>query len=51
MKIFIKQKALQQKAKGLKNVGLPRQNEFRNFCMSQYIEKVYQQLEEVISIG
>jgi len=31
-------------------VRLPRQDEFRNFCMSDETEKVYQRLEEVVSI-
>ena len=29
---------------------LPRQDDFRNFCMSDETEKVYRELEEVISI-
>jgi len=37
-------------AKGLEIVKLPRQNDFRTFCMSEEAEKVYQKLEEVISI-
>jgi len=48
--IYKKKKALQQKAKGLEIVRLPRQDEFRNFCISDETEKVYQKLEEVISI-
>jgi hypothetical protein len=28
---------------------LPQQNDFRTFCMSDEIEKVYQKLEEMIS--
>jgi hypothetical protein len=43
-------KALQQKAKGLVIIWLPRQNDFRTFCMSDETEKVYQRLEEVINI-
>jgi len=43
-------KALQQKAKGLIIIWLPQQNDFRTFCMSDETEKVYQKLEEVISI-
>jgi len=31
-------------------VRLPRQDDFRNFCMSDETEKVYQELEEVIRI-
>jgi len=30
--------------------GPPIQNDFRNFCMSDNTEKVYQKLEEVISV-
>ena len=37
-------------AKGLEIVKLPRQDDFRNFCMSDETEKVYQKLEEVINI-
>jgi len=29
---------------------LPRQDDFRTFCMSEETEKVYQELEEVINI-
>jgi hypothetical protein len=36
-------------AKGLVIVWLPRQDEFRNFFLSDETEKVYQKLEEVIS--
>jgi len=36
-------------AKGLEIVRLPRQDEFRNFCISDETENVYQKLEEVIS--
>ena len=42
-------KALQQKAKGLEIVRLPRQNDYRTFCMSDETEKVYRKLEEVIN--
>ena len=31
-------------------VWLPGQDEFRNFCMSEETEKVYQELEEMIGI-
>jgi hypothetical protein len=31
-------------------VWLPRQDEFRNFCMSDETEKVYQRLEAIIGI-
>jgi hypothetical protein len=47
---FKNRKALQQNAKGLEIVKLPRQDEFRNFCMSDETEKVYQKLEEIIGI-
>ena len=45
-----KEKALQQKAKGLRISKLPRQDEFRNFCMNEETEKVYCKLEEVIGV-
>jgi hypothetical protein len=35
-------------AKGLEMVRLPRQNDFRTFCMSDETEKVYRKLEEII---
>jgi len=31
--------------------GSPQQNDFRTFCMSDETEKVYQKLEEIITIG
>jgi len=37
-------------AKGLEIVWLPRQNDFRTFCISNEDVKVYQKLEEAISI-
>jgi hypothetical protein len=37
------------KAKGLGIVRLPQQNDFRTFCMSEDTEKVYLELEEVMS--
>jgi len=37
-------------AKGLVIVWLPRQNDYRTFCMSDETEKVYQKLEEIINI-
>jgi hypothetical protein len=40
-------KALQQNAKGLEMSWLPQQNDFRNFCISDETEKVYQKLEKV----
>ena len=50
MEIFKNKKALQQNAKGLEMVRLPRQNDYRTFCMSDETEKVYRELEEVISV-
>jgi len=41
-------KALQLNAKGLGIDKLPRQNEFRNFCMHEETDDVYHKLEEVI---
>jgi hypothetical protein len=49
-KVLLNKKALQHYAKGLEMVRLPQQNDFRTFCMSDETEKVYQELEEVISI-
>ncbi|MHA1107316.1 MAG: hypothetical protein ACTSPN_16615, partial [Promethearchaeota archaeon] len=49
-KYYKNKKALQQNAKGLEIVKLPRQDEFRNFCMSNETEKVYQKLEEAIGV-
>jgi len=48
--LFQRKKALQQNAKGLEIDKLPRQDEFRNFCMSDETEKVYQKLEEAIGV-
>jgi len=31
-------------------VRLPRQNDYKTFCMSEETEKVYRKLEEVMSI-
>jgi len=47
---LLKNKAFQQNAKGLRIVWLPRQDEFRNFCVSGETEKVYHELEEIINI-
>jgi len=47
---LLKIKALQRNAKGLEMSWLPRQDEFRNFCMMDETEKVYRKLEEIISI-
>jgi len=38
------------KAKGLEIVRLPRQDDFKTFCMSEETEKVYHKLEETIRI-
>jgi len=35
--------------KGLEIVRLPRQNDYRTFCMSDETEKVYRKLEEIIN--
>ena len=35
--------------KGWEIDKLPRQNDFRTFCMSEETEKVYRELEEVIN--
>ena len=43
-----KQKSPSAKAKGLEMVRLPRQDDYRTFCMSDETEKVYQKLEEVV---
>ncbi len=43
-------KALQQNAKGLEIVRLPGQDEFRNFCISDETEKVYQKLEKITEL-
>jgi hypothetical protein len=47
---LFKQKALLQNTKGLGMVRLPRQDDYRTFCMSDETEKVYRKLEEAISI-
>lgn len=43
-------KTLQLDCQRAGNCQLPRQNDFRTFCMSDEIENVYQKLEEVINI-
>jgi len=48
-KVLKIRKALQQNAKGLEMSWLPRQNDYRTFCMSNEAERVYQKLEEVIN--
>jgi len=47
--IYKKKKPFSLIAKGLEIVRLPRQNDYRTFCMSEEIEKVYHELEKVIS--
>ena len=37
--------------KGLKLSGIPQQNNFRTFCINDETERMYQKLEELISIG
>jgi hypothetical protein len=44
-----KRKALQQNTKGLEMSWLPRQDDYRTFCMSDETEKVYRKLEEIIN--
>ena len=51
MKIFICIKSPSAKANGLEIVWLFTQDNFRNFCLSDEIEKVYRKLEEIFSIG
>ena len=45
----LKQKSPSTKAKGLGMVRLPGQNDYRTFCLSEETEKVYRELEEVMS--
>ena len=45
-----KQKSPSAKAKGLEISKLPLLETFRTFCMADEIGKVYQKLEEVISV-
>jgi hypothetical protein len=51
MKIFIKnKKPFSKRLKGCKVLApQARQNDFRNFCISDDTEKVYQKLEEIIN--
>ena len=49
--IYKKIKALQQKSKGLGLSWLPRQNDFRNFCMDVETEEVYRKLEEIFNFS
>jgi hypothetical protein len=44
-------KSPQQIAEGLRMSWLPRQDDFRNFCMREETEEVYRELEEVISVS
>jgi len=46
---IIYKKSPSANAKGLEIDKLPRQDDFRNFCMSHKTEKVYHELEEVIN--
>ena len=48
--IYKKEKALRQNAKGLEMSWLPRQNDFRNFCMLEETDNVCRKLEEVIGV-
>jgi len=48
-KIFSYKKSPSANAKGLEIVWLPRQNDYRTFCMSNEAERVYQKLEEIIN--
>ena len=50
MKIFMKIKSPSARCQRAKISRLPKQNDFRTFCMSEETEKVYQKLEEVIGI-
>jgi len=47
---YLQIKSPSAKAKGLGISKLPRQNDFRTFCMSDETEKVYHKLEEAIGI-
>ena len=49
-KIIIKKKRPSVNVKGLSIVWLPRQDDFRNFCMSDEMGKLYKKLEETINI-
>jgi len=49
-RILRKKKSPSAKAKGLILVSLPRQDDFRNFCICDQIENVYQKLEEAINV-
>ena len=50
VKIIIKQKSPSAKCQRAKKSRLPRQNDYRTFCMSDETGKVCQKLEEVISL-
>lgn len=47
---FYKNKKPFSKGQGAEISKLPRQNDFRTFCMSEETEKAYHELEEVIGI-
>ena len=49
-KKILKEKSPSAKYQRAGNCQLPRQNDFRTFCMSDETEKVYQKLKEIISI-
>jgi len=47
---YKKKKPFSKIAKGLEIDELLRQDDFRNFCMSEETEKVYRKLEKVIEM-
>jgi len=47
---FKNKKALQQKVEGLGMVRLPRQDDFRNFCMRKETEILTRKLKEIVII-
>jgi len=49
-KIIYKIKKPFSKGQRAGNVRLPRQDDYRTFCMSDETEKVYRKLEEIIKI-
>ena len=48
--LFLQIKSPSANAKGLEMVWLPRQDDYRNFCMGEETKTVYLKLEEVIKI-
>jgi hypothetical protein len=48
-KKIYKNKSPSAKAKELRISKLPRQDDYRTFCMSNETEKVYRELEEIIN--